>query len=194
MIKRKRLDRDAWTDITKKRYVQKEMLSPVFFPEFRGIAALLCIDEVKRESRWDYPDGYVVVCGAGMRWVELLPYDRNYALTAMFAPDGRVSEWYCDLTAGYGFDPDGVAVFLDCFLDLVVRPPCAALPGGALKEDDRDELEEAYADGEITEEQYREVIRETERIKQDLFSDLTRLEEISAAFLANLSGKREGTE
>lgn len=191
MIKRKRLDRDAWTDITRKRYLQLETLSPDFFPEFRGIAAVLHIDEVRRESRWKYPDGYVVVCGAGVSWVELLPYDRNYALTAMFGRDGRVSEWYCDLTAGHDFDPDGVAVFLDCYLDLIVRPPCAALPDGDRKEDDRDELEEAYARGEITEAQYRGTLREMDRIKKDLFSDLKRLEEICAAFLRYLTD-REG--
>ena len=176
-MKRKRLDRDLWTDITRKRYVQRELIRPDALPEFAGIAALLYLDEVKKESRWDYPDGYAIVCGTGMRWLELMPYDRPWVLTAMIGPDGRLVEWYCDMTAGYDFDPDGVACFYDCWLDLIARPACTSFPRGHLKVDDREELDEAFRNGECTREQVERVLSEAERLQSTLFADLPRLEE-----------------
>ena len=187
MMKRKRLDRDTWTDITGKRYIQREMIRPDFFPEVRGTAALLRIDRVRRESRWEYPDGEAVVCGPGVSWVELMPSDRNYVLTAMFSPEGRISEWYCDITAGSAFDEDGVGCFYDCWLDLIVRPPCPSLPAGEVREEDRDELNEAFAAGEITGEQFAAADREAARLRRELFSDLGKLEQICRAFYRELS-------
>ena len=192
-MKRKRLDRDLWTDITEKRYVQRELIRPAVFPEFYGIAALLYLDRVAKESRWNYPGGYVTICGAGMKWLELLPYDRKYALTAMIGPDGRIVEWYCDLTGGFDFDPDGTACFFDAWLDLIARPPCVAYPEGHLREDDRDELDDALRAGEIDEGLYREILEEAELLKSTLFSDLPRLEKICLTLARELDGASDGT-
>lgn len=190
-MKRKRLDRDLWTDITGKRYFQRELIHPGAFPEFRGIAALLYIDRVVKESVWDYPGGYVTVCGGGMKWLELLPYDRRYVLTAMIGPDGRLAEWYCDLIGGFDFDPDGVACFYDCWLDLIARPSCLGYPAGHLREDDRDELDEAFRAGEIGEALYRETLEEAERLKSTLFADLSRLETMCLTLCRDLDREAE---
>ncbi len=191
-MKRKRLDRDIWTTITEKRYFQREIADPACFPGFRGIAAVLHIDRVSRESRWNYPDGVVTVCAAGMTWLELLPFDRRYVLTAMFGEDGCIAEWYCDITGGYGFDPDGVAAFYDCWLDLIARPPCPAFPQGHVREDDRDELDAAFGTGEISERQYLDAVEEAERLKAELFSDLVRLGDICDALLRELEKEENG--
>ncbi len=188
-MKRKRLDRDLWTDIVEKRYLQRELIRPEAFPEFSGIAALLYLDRVERESRWEYPDGYVTICGTGMRWLELLPFDRPYVLTAMIGADGRLVEWYCDLTAGYDFDPDGVACFYDCWLDLIARPACLAHPRGHVREDDRDELEDALRRGLCSREQYEAVLSEAERLKRTLFSDLSRLETVCLTLARELEDR-----
>ena len=188
-MKRKRLDRDLWTDIVEKRYFQRELIRPEAFPEFSGIAALLVLDRVERESRWEYPDGYVTICGAGMRWLELLPSDRPYVLTAMIGADGRLTEWYCDLTAGYDFDPDGTVCFYDCWLDLIARPACLAHPRGHVREDDRDELEDALRNELCTREQYEAVLSEAERLKRTLFSDLSRLETVCLTLVRELEDR-----
>ena len=188
-MKRKRLDRDLWTDITEKRYFQRELIRPDALPDFSGIAALLYLDKVEKESRWSYPGGYVTICASGMVWLELLPCDRPYVLTAMIGPDGRLVEWYCDLTAGYDFDPDGTACFYDCWLDIIARPACTAYPRGHWREDDRDELDDALRKGEITGERYRAVLEEAQRLERTLFSDLTALETACLTLVRELEGR-----
>ena len=96
---------------------------------------------------------------------------------------------YCDLTAGYDFDPDGVACFYDCWLDLIARPACLAHPRGHVREDDRDELEDALRNELCTREQYEAVLSEAERLKRTLFSDLSRLETVCLTLVRELEDR-----
>lgn len=144
MIKRKRLDRDIWTSITCKRYIQKTIESD----DYKGIIALLYIDDVSSASIWQYHDGPISVCDKGMKWLEFLPFKGNYVLTAMINSENKINLWYIDIICNYGFDEDGTAYFDDLFLDLILRPD------GELKIDDEDELEEAYHEMVISSEMY----------------------------------------
>ena len=76
------------------------------------------------------------------------------------------SIWYVDVTDGIEFDKDGIAVYIDKYLDVIFTPE------GDVKIDDRDELEEAYQSGELSEEQDNAALEEAERILYDLCSDI----------------------
>lgn len=80
------------------------------------------------------------------------------AITAKFLHESRtvqgvkysksVSIWYVDVIDGWGYDEDGVAYFTDQYLDVVFDVE------GDIITEDRDELDEAYRSGELSEEQY----------------------------------------
>lgn len=179
-IKRKRLDRDIWTDILDKDYHQCRVQTPFF----TGYAALLDIRRVKKPAVWEFPEGSVVACDAGMQWVELLPEEGAHLITAMLGPDGEIREWYIDAIDGWGWDRDGVLWFDDLFLDLILRP------GGQYCVDDRDELDAALADGTVTPEQHRRAVRTVEELAERYASNPSRLKRLTLDILHLLEGSR----
>ncbi|MBE5782677.1 MAG: DUF402 domain-containing protein [Clostridiales bacterium] len=160
----KRLDRDTWKDIKKKRYIQKRISTP--FGD--GYAALLYLDDVDAPVAWNFPEGKVTVCEKGMKWLELLPENDHYLITAMISPEGKINEWYIDMIAGWGFDDDGVIYYDDLYLELI------ATPAGTIIIDDMDELEQALAEKDITTQQYEMAIATMKKLKSGLLSNLPR--------------------
>lgn len=134
-MKRKRLDRAAWTTIIKKRYVQKKLPG--------GVAAAVYLDEVSRVSTWKFKGYDMTVCEAGLIWLTYAPYSGESVMTAMIGAEGA-RLWYIDAAAGMGFFPDGVAWYDDAYLDLIITRRGDALI------DDMDELEAAVKSGEIS--------------------------------------------
>lgn len=74
--------------------------------------------------------------------------------------------WYIDMIAEQGIDADSIPYFDDLYLDLVVYPT------GMIKVDDMDELEEALAREEITEEQFNLAINTSNKLIDGLLSDI----------------------
>lgn len=143
-MKRKRLDRDIWRDITKKRYIQKIGK----LGDFDGVVGLLYVDEVIEPTMFRYDHLTFEVCANGMKWLEFIPYDENYMITSFINANGNINAWYIDMIGGYGICDDGVAYYDDLYLDIGVHP------SGHIMVDDMDELEEALRDGVITNEQF----------------------------------------
>ena len=165
-MKRKRLDRDTWTCITEKRYVQKYVNSGFF----RGIASVLYIDKVTNNSVWHYPEEDITVCESGMKWLQLMPEDENYVITAKIGPEGNIRIWYIDMIADKGVESDGIAFFDDLYLDLVVRP------NGKIKIDDMQELKQAFKENSITEDQYLLALSVKDKLTEGLLKDIGLLE------------------
>lgn len=160
-MKRKRLDRDGW-GFERFPYVQMR----VELPEFCGLACMIRLTDGEK-CCWHMPKaGEIPVCGAGMTWLQLIPDGARHVLTAKFRRSGKIAVWYADVIDRVEFDADGVAAFVDAYLDVIFSPQ------GDVKIDDRDELEAAYAAGELTAEQYQHVLAEGERICRTLCSDV----------------------
>ena len=85
------------------------------------------------------------------------------------------SLWYIDVIKGMEQDEDGVAVFVDKYLDVILSPE------GDIKIDDRDELDAAFASGELNKEQYDDALTECEQILQEYCGDIRRTDGWSAA-------------
>ena len=177
-MKHKRLNRDAWGFQYYPYYQMR-----VDTDGFHGTACLIRLTDGEPFA-WDMPKaGRIQVTGAGMTWLELIPDGKKRVVTVKYFPDGahdaartaypagfrtkyRPSVWYVDVADGFETDEDGIAVYIDKYLDVIFTPE------GDVKIDDRDELDEAYRSGELTEEQYRDALAECDAILADLCADI----------------------
>ncbi len=120
---------------------------------------------------WNFEKGgSVPVCGKDMIWLTIIPDNAPRSISAFFLPNRRVSAWYVDVIESIGIDEDGVVYFMDLYLDVLMTPE------GDVCIDDKDELDYAYASGEITEEQYEGAIQEGECIIKELGTDIQKTE------------------
>ncbi len=186
-MKRKRLNRDQW-GFQYYPYYQMRIDDELF----HGIVCLIRFTDGEK-NYWETPKaGRIQVTGEGMTWLELIPDDTRRVITAMYFPDGthgperesypvtaneqyQPSIWYIDIIEGTEYDEDGVAVFIDKYLDVIITPE------GDVKVDDRDELDAAYASGELTKEQYDAALAEGEDILKAYGGDIRGLDAWCAA-------------
>lgn len=175
-MKRKRLDRDIWTRITAKRYIQKQIKNDAF----EGIVSVLYIDDVSIPSRWKLPEEEITICDKGMKWLQILPADEHYLITAMMDCEGKILLWYIDIIAGQGLDRDGIPFYDDLYLDLVVRP------NRAIMIDDMDELEEALKEKDITEELFQLALDTKEKLEKGILKDVPAFQNFCLELLAEV--------
>jgi predicted RNA-binding protein associated with RNAse of E/G family len=178
-MKRKRLDRDVWWEFNKFKtplYYQMR----VDIEQFHGLVCFIKLIDGKYHY-WDMPiAGKTAVIGNGMTWLQLIPDGQNRVITAMYLPDDSVSLWYVDVIESIEYDKDGVAVFIDKYLDVIFTPQ------GDIKIDDRVELDEAFRSGDITKDQYDAALRECDLIISELCSDITKTEFICSKILCHV--------
>jgi len=173
-LKRKRLDRDIWT-FDKYPYYQMHVDMDCFH-------GLVCLIQLKggvaginngAYQYWNRPKaGKVAICGKGMTWLQLIPDGKSHVLTAKYLPNHTVSIWYTDIIENIEFDPDGVAVFIDKYLDVTFTPQ------GDVSVDDYDELDEALLSGDITKEQFDSALKEGNWILDAYCTDIAKTEAI----------------
>ena len=133
--------------------------------DFKGYVGLLSIEEVSQKQEWKYKDETITVCDNGYKWLTIMPKDDYYCITVMMDSDYNIKVSYIDMIDSQGIDDDGVPFFYDCYLDLVVYPD------GYVKVDDRDELDEALQNGDISKEQYDRALQTADKLRQTLFDD-----------------------
>lgn len=186
-MKHKRLNRDQWGFMYYPYYQMR-----IDHELFHGLACLIRFTDGEK-NYWATPKaGRIQVTGEGMTWLELIPDDTRRVITAMYFPDGthgperesypltaseeyQPSIWYIDIIEGTEYDEDGIAAFIDKYLDVIITPE------GDVKVDDRDELDAAYASGELTKEQYDAALAEGEDILKAYGGDIRGLDVWCAA-------------
>ena len=160
-MKRKRLDRDGWGF---QHFPYRQMR--IDRADFHGLACVIRLTSGET-CFWHMPRmGKVAVCGAGMTWLQLIPDGAHHVLTAKFSPRGRVNVWYADVIDRVEYDPDGVAAFVDLYLDVIFSPK------GDVKVDDLDELDAARQQGDVSGEQYAMALQEGEAIRRAYCADV----------------------
>lgn len=178
MMKHKRLNRDGWGFQYYPYYQMR-----IDDESFHGLACLIRLTDGE-ENYWATPKaGRIQVTGTGMTWLELIPDNTNRVITIKYFPDGthdkermhypisinekyQPSVWYVDIMDGMEYDEYGIAVYIDKYLDVIFTPE------GDVKIDDRDELDAAFAAGELSKEQYDSALVEVEMVLKDLCSDI----------------------
>ena len=186
-MKHKRLNRDQWGFMYYPYYQMR-----IDHELFHGLACLIRFTDGEK-NYWATPKaGRIQVTGEGMTWLELIPDDTRRVITVMYFPDGthgperqnypltaseeyQPSIWYVDIIEGTGYDEDGIAAFIDKYLDVIITPE------GDVKVDDRDELDAAYASGELTKAQYDAALAEGEDILKAYGGDIRGLDAWCAA-------------
>lgn len=161
-MKRKSLSYNDWTCITRKEFIIKNIATD----SFKGHICIIKIKEVTEPQIWKFNNQDIVACDNGMKWLFILPTNDFYCITVMLNAKDEILGWYIDMIANQGVDTDGVPYFDDLYLDLVVYPE------GTIVEDDRDELEEALAAKDISEEQYKLAINTSIRLREGLLKDV----------------------
>lgn len=143
-MKRKRLDRDLKWGFQYFPYYQMRLDCEIY----HGLASLTTLTDGEY-FYWDFPKaGKAAVCGKGMVWLQLIPDDSKRLVNAMVLPRKKllgdklypysVSVIYADVAEKFEYDPDGVAAYVDKYLDVVLTPR------GDVSIDDRNELDEAF--------------------------------------------------
>ena len=181
-MNKKRLNRDKW-GFQYYPYYQMRIDHELF----HGMVCLIRFTDGEK-NYWETPKaGRVQVTGEGMTWLEMIPDDTQRMITIMYFPDGtrdperkqypvtanekyQPSVWYIDIIEGIEPGEDGVAVFIDKYLDVIMTPE------GDVKVDDRDELDAAYASGDLTEDQYDAALAEGEAILRVYGDDISGLD------------------
>lgn len=172
-MKRSRLSYDEWKCILSKELYGKRIHTDAF----NGYVGLLKIKEVSEPQIWNRRGEEVVVCDKGLQWLSILPENDHYCITAMLNEQGKILDWYIDMIAGQGTDKDGVVYFDDLYLDLIVYSD------GTILVDDMDELEEALAVQDISQEQFDLAIETAERLKEGLLSDIAAFKQFTETCL-----------
>lgn len=176
-MKRKRLDRDIWTSIKSKNYIQKEIVSE----NFCGIISLLYLNKVKPVSKWNAAlYGEIIVCGTGMKWLQFLPENEHYLMTAMISVKNEIVAIYVDVIDSYGKCEDGVFYYDDLYLDFILYPD------GRIVIDDRKELEEVYKNNIITEEQYNLALQIQDKLLNGILKDFSYLNKFCFDYLSHI--------
>lgn len=175
-MKRKRLNRDLKWGFQHFPYYQMRIESE----SYQGLVSFIELTDGDYYY-WDLPKaGKIPVCGKGMTWLQLIPDGKKRLITAMYLPQKKVvkgkeypysvSGWYVDVIEDWEYDEDGVAAYIDKYLDVIFSPE------GDVIVDDRDELEEAYHAGELSQEQYDAALAECDLIMKELCSDIEETE------------------
>ncbi len=175
-MKRKRLDRDLKWGFQYFPYYQIRLDCEIY----HGLVSLILLNDGEY-FYWDFPEaGKTPVCGKGMVWLQLVPDDCKRLITSMFVPENKtimgngyaysVSCIYVDVMENLEYDSDGVAAYVDKYLDVKLTPQ------GDILIDDRDELDEAFKSGELSEEQYEEALAECDSIILQMGTDTEKTE------------------
>ncbi len=173
-MKRKRLDRDLKWGFQYFPYYQMR----VDIECFHGLVCLIRLTDGEN-LYWELPKaGKAAVAGKGMTWLQMIPDGKQRLMTAKYLPNQRVSVWYVDVTDGVEFAEDGVAVYVDKYLDVYFT-----LQGDVVV-DDREELDAAYASGELSKEQYESALAEGEEILAEYCIDIAKTEQLCNEVLA----------
>ncbi len=169
-MKRKRFDRDIW-NFGDFPYYQMRIETD----GFHGLVCLLKLMngnakvEGGKYQYWDRPKaGKVAICGKGMTWMQLIPDGRQHTLTVKYLPDNTMSICYIDIIESIEYDHDGVAVFIDKYLDVDFTAQ------GDVSIYDRDELDEALEAGELSDTQYNAALIECDKVIDEYCSDISK--------------------
>ena len=114
-IKKKHLDRRGWYTDSERDFVCMYHRDDVF----HGGIGLITFTGLKQPEYVNSPEGPLCIADHGYQWLELVPEDGHFAVTAMFHEDVLFQQ-YIDITLQNEVAEDGNAAFLDLLLDVVV--------------------------------------------------------------------------
>lgn len=146
--------RSDWHRITERRYTACSCQ----FKDMDGVVSLIEMQKVERPIIVSHELGETVIADNGYSWLQLAFKEQYFWATAMFNADGNFIEIYFDITGGNTFEDMNNPKFSDMYLDIVL------LNDGSIHILDREELDEALAKKEISQEEYLKAIAECDKL------------------------------
>ena len=110
----------------------------------------VCIKEIiNTEKPFSTSTGLCLV-NNGYHIIEILPMNEKFCVRAFLNEKNEILQKYIDISLGNGIDEEtNIPYYDDIFLDIIITDDEVYI-------DDKDELEKAYKNNEITEEIYNE--------------------------------------
>jgi len=147
--------RSDWHRILEREYT----VSPCSFFDMEGVVSLLQIKKVTEPLLVSGENGEkVLIADAGYSWLQVAFKEQYFWATVMYDDKGRFMQGYFDITGGNSFEDMENPTFRDMYLDLVL------LDGGRILVLDRDELDEALEQNDITEELHWQTVKAGEKL------------------------------
>lgn len=164
-MKRKELGRYDWRNVLERRDThccwQKKAQ--------QGEAALIHIIKAAKTGIGQFRGEPVVIYQDNYHWLQLCMAGCHWWLTAMVDETGAITQYYFDITLENHLLGSRDSWFRDIYLDVVM------MPDGRIDLLDADELDEALASGDITEEQHELAHQWAEELMHELPRNLPRL-------------------
>lgn len=175
-IKHVRFTFDEWNrSIQKKKIYQSE--------EENIRVALINIEKVKEPQVWDAFGMKITVAEDGYKWLVVSQDNEDYVITMYMNDKMEPVIWYIDMCDGQGIDDDGVYYYNDIFLDLLVST------SNDVMELDRDEMEQAYNEGIISDRQKKLAIETAGKIKDRVIGSPNWIHDFCMNVLKNIQNK-----
>lgn len=160
MLKTKTALRDEIETITAKHW-HKLLIADEWLT---GVAVELFIEKVSQPKNIKRKQQKIVIADDGYCWLQIIPSDKHWWLTAIFDNNNKLVECYFDIT--YHSDPVSLS-FVDLFLDVVYTSDKKIILL------DQNELEAALKDGSID----RNIYDIALDAANDLISDLNKTDD-----------------
>ena len=151
-MKIKTMKRDEWSRVVEKKVV----IQDISCGGYSGKASLLKIQKVTAPLFVSYGDLRMKIADNSYSWLQIALKDQYFWITAMFDETDKLLSIYIDMTDGNQVDLDNPC-FADMYLDYVVLDDIVL-------ELDRDELEDARNNGNISQTQFDRTLSEGEQL------------------------------
>lgn len=180
-LKTKTLNRIDWHRVLHKEFTSMTLHSDVF----SGEIGLIKVLGIRSPLIVKAGEEFINVADKGYYWLQFAPKGKNYWLTAMMNDEGRIVQYYFDVTFKNLIREDSTSFFYDLYLDVVV------LPNGKVYIIDGEELQEAYENGIIDKADYDLAVKTANEIKNKLEGKVNDLETFCMTYYRQLKYRLE---
>lgn len=112
---------------------------------FCGYVCYIKIKDVQRPLVVNNGISQICIKDENYEWFEVYPDNSQYTITIMFDDKNNLIEWYFDISKNVGIE-NGIPFEDDLYLDMIITPT------GEMLVIDENELQDAFNNGEITQE------------------------------------------
>ncbi|MBP3255040.1 MAG: DUF402 domain-containing protein [Clostridia bacterium] len=153
--------------------------------DFKGNISILKLNEVKQ--KWIVDEENRCILDNNYIWIEVYPDDKNFCITVMCDENLNTKEWYFDICKRNGIE-EGVPYEDDLYLDIVI------VPDGRMHILDEDELQEAYENKIITEDDIDLANKTKDIIIKEFGENIPKLRELTENYKDKLLRKKDKDE
>ncbi|MDR0313563.1 MAG: DUF402 domain-containing protein [Treponema sp.] len=146
----------------------------------KGYFSYLKIIEVNRPFIVGLKGNEICLYDNGYTEINYLPDNENWQLYGIYDNNGKIIEWYFDITKKNAVDNEGNPYCVDLFLDIVL------LPDGQIVILDEDELQNAYNEGIITCNEYNFAYKVKNKLINDGIVNVYYMEKLCNRLLEKL--------